>query len=159
MVENKLSGDAVKDSEIILGALKNGAAFIANDRIKTGRGFRFNLNANGNSYTMGDEVDFKKGMILTADLPAEAECILLKDGMPVFTTKNAGRYPSLSKPLVVTESNVTAVIYLKGGAGYSATQFISANSQPFITATGRSFATLLTNPAPTADSITKSIFL
>ncbi len=84
LVENELSGDAIMDSKIILSALKKGNAFIANDSIKPGQGFRFNLIANGKYFTMGDEVDFKDGLILTADIPADAECILLRDGNPVI---------------------------------------------------------------------------
>jgi len=84
LIDNKLSCDAIKDSKIILEALKKGNAFIANDRIKRGQGFRFSLIANGKTFIMGDEVDFKDGLILTATLPDEAECILLRDGEPVL---------------------------------------------------------------------------
>ena len=88
LVKNKLSGDAIKDSKIILGALKKGNAFIANDSIKRGQGFRFSLIEDGKTFIMGDEVNFKAGLILTATLPDEAECILLRDGEPVLNIQN-----------------------------------------------------------------------
>jgi hypothetical protein len=95
LVENELSGDAKKDSELILSALGKGNAFVSNDRIKSGKGFRFNLIANGNTFTMGDEVVFSEGLVLTADLPAEAECVLLRDGEPVLQNQKCRRiyYP------------------------------------------------------------------
>ena len=87
LIENKLSGDAEKDTDLILNALKKGNTFISNDRIKSGKGFRFNLNKNGKTWLMGDEVDFSEGLVLTADLPADAECELIKDGEPVFQSQ------------------------------------------------------------------------
>jgi hypothetical protein len=87
LIKNELTGDAKNDSEILLNAMREGNAFIANDRIKSGKGFRYNLKADGNSFIMGNEVDFKKGMVLSAELPAEAECVLIRNGEPVFQKK------------------------------------------------------------------------
>ena len=84
LIENKLTGDARKDTKLILSALKKGNAFIANDRVKPSHGFKFSLMSNGNTFIMGDELKFKEGLVLTAELPFDAECILLKDGKPVF---------------------------------------------------------------------------
>ena len=71
----------------MLNALGKGNAFVANDMITPGKGFRFNLEKNGKTWIMGDEVDFSEGQILTAYLPAEAECVLLRDGKPVLQNR------------------------------------------------------------------------
>jgi hypothetical protein len=92
LVERKLTGDANQDSKIILSALQNGNAFIANDRIKSGRGFMFNLIDNDRTFSMGDETNFSDGLILSAELPADAECVLLKDGEPVFHDQKCRRF-------------------------------------------------------------------
>jgi hypothetical protein len=84
LIEGKLTGDAAKDTNLILSALKKGNAFIANDRIKPSHGFMFSLMSNGKTFIMGDELDYKEGLVLTADLPFETEFILLKDGKPVL---------------------------------------------------------------------------
>jgi hypothetical protein len=84
LVEKKLSGTAEKDIAMILVALKEGHAFVANDSIHSARGFRFNAAAKDHFYNIGDEFSFQDGIILNAILPAEAECILIKDGKSVF---------------------------------------------------------------------------
>ena len=84
LVENELTGNANEDSKQILTALKKGNAFIANDSVKSARGFRFYTAANENSHIMGEELSFKDGITLTVELPSDAECVLLKDGKPVL---------------------------------------------------------------------------
>jgi len=84
LVENRLTGDAKMDSKQILAALKKGNAFIANDSVKSARGFRFYATVNEKSYPMGEAVPFKDNMILTAEIPANADFILLKNGNPVL---------------------------------------------------------------------------
>jgi len=86
LIESKLTGDMKKDSEMILNALRKGNVFVANDRIMPGKGFRFSVEKSGKAWGMGDEVDFSEGQVLTASLPAEAECVLFKDGIPVLRT-------------------------------------------------------------------------
>ena len=88
MIENELTGDAKTDSEMILAALGKGNAFVANDMISPGKDFRFNLEKDGNIWNMGDEVDFSEGQVLTASLPAEAECVLLRDGECILQNGN-----------------------------------------------------------------------
>ena len=87
LIENELTGDAKKDSGMILTALGKGNAFIANDMISPGKGFMFNLEKSGKTWIMGDEVDFSEGQILTASLPAEAECVLLRDGEVILQNR------------------------------------------------------------------------
>jgi hypothetical protein len=84
LLEKELNGDVRKDSQLILSALKKGHAFVANDSINPARGFRFYAVSKENSYMMGDEIAFQEDLILTAELPVEAECTLLKDGKQVF---------------------------------------------------------------------------
>lgn len=88
MPEKPLTNDALIDTEIILSAINKGRLFIANDSIKPTRGFRFFASLNGIDLLMGDEMTFRKGILLTAILPAEAQCILLKDGLPILTVKS-----------------------------------------------------------------------
>ncbi len=92
LVENGLTGDAKKDSEMILIALGEGHAFVANDMISPGKGFRFNLEKRGKTWVMGDEVNFSEGQSLTASLPADAECVLLKDGEPILKNKKCRQF-------------------------------------------------------------------
>jgi len=92
LIKNKLSGDAKKDSAMMLNALGKGNAFVANDMIASGIGFRFNLEKNGKTWIMGAEVDFSEGQILNAYLPAEAECVLLKDGDPVLQNQKCTQF-------------------------------------------------------------------
>lgn len=92
LIENELSGDAKKDSTMMLNSLRKGNAFVANDMIKPSKGFRFNLEKNGKTWIMGDEVDFSEGQILNAYFPAEAECVLLKDGDPVFQNRRCRQF-------------------------------------------------------------------
>ena len=92
LIENELSGNAKKDSAMLLNALGKGNAFVANDMITPGKGFRFNLEKNGKTWIMGDEVDFSEGQILNAYLPAEAECVLLRDGDPVFQNRKCRQF-------------------------------------------------------------------
>ncbi len=84
MINNELTGDAKEDTAMIIDALGKGHAYVANDMLSSGKGFRFNLEKSGEKWMMGDEVDLREGQILTATLPAEAECVLLRDGEPVY---------------------------------------------------------------------------
>jgi len=92
LIEKELSGDAKKDSEMILNALEKGNAFVANDMISPGKGFRFTLENRGKQWMMGDEVDFCEGQVLTASLPFEAECVLLKDREPVIRVQRCRQF-------------------------------------------------------------------
>jgi hypothetical protein len=66
--------------------------------VSPGKGFRFNLEFNGKRWMMGDEVDFCEGQILTASLPYKAECVLLRDGEPVYKEQKCAQ---LSFPVKV----------------------------------------------------------
>lgn len=99
LVENKLSGDAETDSRQILAALKKGNAFIANDSVKSARGFRFYTAIGTKTCNMGEETHFKDGLILSAELPADAECVLLKDGKPLIRKQKClNLYYSVESP-------------------------------------------------------------
>jgi hypothetical protein len=91
LIQDELTFDAKNDSKVILSALEKGNAFVANDRIRLTRGFRFYATANNKSHIMGEELPFIEGITLTVELPAEAECILLKDGKPVVRKQKCER--------------------------------------------------------------------
>lgn len=99
LVENKLSGDAKTDSQQILAALKKGNAFIANNSVKSARGFRFYAAVGKKTCNMGEEAPFKDGLILSAELPADAECVLLKDCKPLIQNQECRNiYYSVESP-------------------------------------------------------------
>ena len=80
LLKYKLSGDDLKDQESILSALKEGHSFIANDQIKSSKGFRFHINNNNNQILMGESHRFENKMKLQVILPHTAECIIIKNG-------------------------------------------------------------------------------
>jgi len=80
LLKDQLSGDAQKDSKSILDTLRKGNSFIANDLIKSSKGFRFYL-CNRNSETpMGGSYRFEKNLRLQVILPHSADCIIFKNG-------------------------------------------------------------------------------
>lgn len=80
LLENPLTGSAEKDRELILEMLKSGRVFVANDGVKTSRGFRFTAQTGIQSFSMGSRVKFQKELILKANLPYRADCRLIKNG-------------------------------------------------------------------------------
>jgi len=75
-----LSGELVKDRDMILEALAQGRGFIGYDLPANTRGFRFTAAGMGKTAWMGDEISAKHGVTFQIRLPTPTECRLIKDG-------------------------------------------------------------------------------
>jgi hypothetical protein len=80
LLDNPLSGHAEKDRGVILEALKTGRVFVANDGVKSSRGFRFTAQTGNQSYSMGSQFKYQKDLVFQARLPYHADCCLIRNG-------------------------------------------------------------------------------
>ena len=80
LLKHQLTGDAQKDSESILDALRKGNSFIANDLIKPAKGFRFNLCSRDSKIPMGESHRFENNLRFQVILPHSADCIIFRNG-------------------------------------------------------------------------------
>lgn len=78
-----LTGETTSDSQMVLDALKQGHAFIGYDLPVSTIGFRFTASGWGTNVMMGDTIPLTGGVTFQIRLPADADCILLKDGIPL----------------------------------------------------------------------------
>jgi len=80
LLKEQLTGNAKKDSKSILDTLRKGNSFIANDLIKSSKGFRFYLCNRNSRILMGESCRFEKNLRLQVFLPHSADCIIIKNG-------------------------------------------------------------------------------
>jgi len=80
LLKDQLFGDDLKDRESVLGALRKGNSFIANDLIKSSKGFRFSIRSKNSQTPMGESLRFEKYLKLQVILPYPADCIIFKNG-------------------------------------------------------------------------------
>ncbi len=80
LLKDQLTGDYLKDKESILVALRKGNSFIANDLIRSSKGFRFFISIKNHQIPMGEYHHFEKKLKLHVTLPHSADCIILKNG-------------------------------------------------------------------------------
>lgn len=78
-----LSGDLDHDRRLVLDSLRAGRAFIGYDLPASTRGFRFYASGKNHTAIMGDEISAEDGVTLQANLPLQAYCRLIKDGIPL----------------------------------------------------------------------------
>ena len=121
------SGDALKDQELVLDALRQGHAFVGYDLPAPTRGFRFKAQGLGQTAWMGDEISVKNGVTLQVRLPQRAAYRLLKDGEVIKTEENSD-----TCTYITTEAGIYRIeCYLpyraNAAAGFSATLFTSDN--------------------------------
>lgn len=83
-----LSGDAKVDRRLIYDALRAGHGYVGYDLPYPTRGFRFTATGRGTQAMQGDEISLGEGITLQIILPKIAECILIKDGIPVKSWQN-----------------------------------------------------------------------
>jgi len=88
VVPQPLSGDAIKDSGMVLDALRQGHAFIGYDLPASTCGFRFTAQGMEKTAWMGDEISARNGVTFQIRLPLRTECRLLKDGKVIQTWTN-----------------------------------------------------------------------
>jgi len=80
LLNNQLTGDDIKDKASILDALRKGSSFIANDLIRSSKGFRFYISDKTHQIPMGESHHFEKNLVLKVILPHSADCIIFKNG-------------------------------------------------------------------------------
>jgi hypothetical protein len=85
LVPHPLGTDSASDIHMILEALRQGHCFIGYDRPAPTRGFHFIARGLEQTAQMGDELSGKGGVTFQIRLPRIAECVLLKNGVPVRT--------------------------------------------------------------------------
>lgn len=81
LLKDQLTGDELKDRESILSALRKGNSFIANDLIRSAKGFRFYLCNRNSKIPMGESHRFENNLKLQIILPHSADCIIFKNGI------------------------------------------------------------------------------
>ena len=80
LIDSPLSGDAVDDKRMVLGALRIGRAFIGYDLAGSTRGFKFGATNGVDNATMGEEIR-RTGMVkFKISCPAPADIRLLRNG-------------------------------------------------------------------------------
>jgi hypothetical protein len=72
--------DAHEDGKLILGALRQGNAFVGYDLPHSTRGFRFSAVGREKTAIMGDQMDGEGGVTFQIRMPFKHPCRLLKDG-------------------------------------------------------------------------------
>ncbi|HVN54135.1 MAG TPA: CehA/McbA family metallohydrolase [Anaerolineaceae bacterium] len=86
-IPDELTGDASIDRQAILDALRLGHAFIGHDLHESARDFRFTAQGKDQTAWMGDEILARGGVTMQVHLPHPAECLLLKDGKVIKTSR------------------------------------------------------------------------
>jgi hypothetical protein len=87
LLEKPLTGIIKKDKKQIYKALASGHAFIGYDLPAPTKGFRFTAHTDERTAWMGDQIDPDKSSTLQIKLPQAAECLLLKDGEVIRSTR------------------------------------------------------------------------
>ena len=85
LTRQPLSGVVSADRDLLLGALREGHAFIGYDLPADTRGFRFKAVGKNQAAIMGDEISARHGVTLQITLPGRADCRLIKDGIELKT--------------------------------------------------------------------------
>ncbi len=80
ITKNKLTGDFNRDKANVYAALRAGNSWVGYDFFKNSRGFRFVLKDDKESYLMGSQVKFKKGMLLEIKIPYKAKVLIIRNG-------------------------------------------------------------------------------
>lgn len=87
LLPEPLQGSVSPDKQAIYQALAAGHAFIGYDLPAPTRGFRFSAHSANKTHIMGDTVDGSQPITLQIKLPQAAECLLLKDGEVIHTSR------------------------------------------------------------------------
>jgi hypothetical protein len=86
LTAGSLSGNSQADITTILGALRNGRAYVALDHYRNAAGFSLLLTEEGRSATMGDEFILHRSAEIMATVPYKARIRLIRNGTPIFQT-------------------------------------------------------------------------
>jgi hypothetical protein len=90
LLDTPLPQDVPAARRQVLDALRAGHAFIAYERLGSGRGFTFEATANGATVQMGDEVRLDGALTLRVSAPLPASIRLLKDGQVAAQARGRG---------------------------------------------------------------------
>ncbi len=85
LAPSPLTGDIVRDKEMIYQTLERGNAFIGYDLPAPTFGFRFSAQAENQVGMMGDDVKLRNGATFQIKIPEEQEVRLIKDGECIKT--------------------------------------------------------------------------
>lgn len=80
LIPHPLLGEIEADKKMIYEAMAAGHCFVGYDLPASTRGFRFSAQGREHTALMGDEIKADGSVTLQANLPAQAEVCLLKDG-------------------------------------------------------------------------------
>lgn len=88
LLPTELTGDFKSDQGLIYQSLRAGHAFIGYDLPFPSTGFRFTAISGEDRGVMGDEIPLQSGATLEIKIPLPAECVLIKDGIPIKKWRN-----------------------------------------------------------------------
>jgi len=80
LTSNKATGDVENDRNLIFDGLREGRAFVANDRLSPSHGFRFTAQSGRGLHQMGDSLAAGFGVTLQVRLPVRAHVRLIRHG-------------------------------------------------------------------------------
>ncbi len=83
LLPEPLRGELGADRQAIYQALKEGRAFVGYDLPSPTRGFRFLATGVHGTVMMGQKLVLENGITFKIKLPSPAECVLIKDGLPI----------------------------------------------------------------------------
>jgi len=98
LLEQPLSKNLPRDSELIHTALAEGHAYVAYEKAGDPRGFRFILKGPLNFAIMGDEVIFDPEDVLEVELPEKAQIRILRNGKPQMVGLSSGLSMQVREP-------------------------------------------------------------
>ena len=87
LLTEPLKGNLSSDKQLIYQALAAGHAFIGYDLPASTKGFRFSAHSDKKDHIMGDTIEGSQSVTLQIKLPQAAECLLLKDGQVIKTSR------------------------------------------------------------------------
>lgn len=82
------SGNPAEDKHLVYAALRQGNCFVGYDLPRSTRGFHFEGVSGDNRAIMGDEILLKHEIEFHIDIPADAECCLIRNGEKICEWKN-----------------------------------------------------------------------
>ena len=88
ILSSPLSGDLKNDRELIYSSLREGRGWVGYDLPHPTQGFRFKATGMKQEAIMGDEISLSDGITLQITLPKSAECVLIRNGVPIKTWQN-----------------------------------------------------------------------
>ncbi|GAB6157593.1 CehA/McbA family metallohydrolase [Desulfotomaculum varum] len=89
LTRQPLQGDAAKDRQLILTALKQGRSYLVNHFAGKVRFFSFLIQHRNQYWHMGEEVKYRPGLVIKVTLPEPAQIRIIKDGK-LFCQTHAG---------------------------------------------------------------------